>query len=600
MAEAKIQISAEDRFSRTLRDARSQFGDLQSSMGRLTGIARSVAGGFAAIGATFITGGLASAVKSVANQFDELNNSAQAAGVSMVALSELRTTAGFSGVGIQKLDDALTKLNVKIAEAAGGNKQAIQIFDALGISIRDAAGNVRGTEEVLGDVANSFRSFRDGVGKSAIAVKLFSETGAKLIPLLNQGSDSLRTFSGLTEETAKEGVRLQAELNKLSVTFDAFKNAILSKVVPATNEMIDVLGRVDTGKIGRAFLINPIGAGIWLPKAIADAKDELTAFNKVAEENRRLLNSPILAANVGEKPDAPVLAKDEEKVKKALTDSQRALQSYINTLKGRIQASRELLEVEKALEFLRDNPSIDTPRMRQQLLDQAAMVDKLGAEKQMREDIARITQRQAEEQANLREQILQFSGIADEERKRSLTAVLEEMINAGELTRAQAEQAVKGIAGIKDQVAETVDVAKELGLTFSSAFEDAIVSGENFRDMLKSLQQDILRLAVRQLITKPITSYFSDLFRGIAGTFGSSLGGSGSGAGLPGAGSGDLLSSPIQFARAGSSGVTVVNNIAQVGSNVSRADMLAAMDQTRVATIGQIADLSARGRLSLA
>lgn len=47
-------------------------------------------------------------------------------------------------------------------------------------------------------------------------------------------------------------------------------------------------------------------------------------------------------------------------------------------------------------------------------------------------------------------------------------------------------------------------------------------------------------------------------------------------------------------------GVTVINNINQVGSNVSRADMLAAMDQTRAATIGQISDLSARGRLKLA
>lgn len=72
-----------------------------------------------------------------------------------------------------------------------------------------------------------------------------------------------------------------------------------------------------------------------------------------------------------------------------------------------------------------------------------------------------------------------------------------------------------------EQTNKTKDLAKDLGLTFSSAFEDAIVSGRGLRDVLKGLEQDILRIIARKAITEPLGN-------AIAGA----LGGGGSGGGL--------------------------------------------------------------------
>jgi hypothetical protein len=47
-------------------------------------------------------------------------------------------------------------------------------------------------------------------------------------------------------------------------------------------------------------------------------------------------------------------------------------------------------------------------------------------------------------------------------------------------------------------------LVKDLGLTFSSAFEDAVVAGNKLSDVLQSLLQDILKLVTRQLITNPL------------------------------------------------------------------------------------------------
>jgi hypothetical protein len=58
--------------------------------------------------------------------------------------------------------------------------------------------------------------------------------------------------------------------------------------------------------------------------------------------------------------------------------------------------------------------------------------------------------------------------------------------------------------GIQEETKGVNDIANELGLTFTSAFEDAIVGGKGLRDLLKGLEQDILRIVTRKLVTEPL------------------------------------------------------------------------------------------------
>ena len=74
-----------------------------------------------------------------------------------------------------------------------------------------------------------------------------------------------------------------------------------------------------------------------------------------------------------------------------------------------------------------------------------------------------------------------------------------------ELTGGFMEQIATG--GLAEKVKETDDLTRDLGLTFSSAFEDAIVGGEGFRDVLAGIAEDIARLAVRKSITEPAVDW---------------------------------------------------------------------------------------------
>lgn len=79
-----------------------------------------------------------------------------------------------------------------------------------------------------------------------------------------------------------------------------------------------------------------------------------------------------------------------------------------------------------------------------------------------------------------------------------------------------------------DKLKETNEVAKDLGFTFASAFEDAIVAGGDLRDILEGLLDDITRIIVRMSVTEPMADWLTNTLSGI------SFGGSSTGAGVVG------------------------------------------------------------------
>lgn len=88
----------------------------------------------------------------------------------------------------------------------------------------------------------------------------------------------------------------------------------------------------------------------------------------------------------------------------------------------------------------------------------------------------------------------------------------------------------------KEEAEKLAKTAQEFGNTFSSAFEDAIVEGNKFSDVLKSLEKDIIRILARKLVTEPLQESLSGALGnltkgggGFGGFFGSLLGRAGGG-----------------------------------------------------------------------
>lgn len=72
---------------------------------------------------------------------------------------------------------------------------------------------------------------------------------------------------------------------------------------------------------------------------------------------------------------------------------------------------------------------------------------------------------------------------------------------------------------------DATSLANELGLTFASAFEDAIVGGKGLSEVFKGLEKDIARILIRKQVTEPFTQAVSKL--DIGSLFGGLFGGGG-------------------------------------------------------------------------
>lgn len=70
---------------------------------------------------------------------------------------------------------------------------------------------------------------------------------------------------------------------------------------------------------------------------------------------------------------------------------------------------------------------------------------------------------------------------------------------------------------LKDDVKGANDFARDLGLTFESAFEKAISEGNSLRDVIKGLGQDIAKIIARKTITEPLGNAVSGFFNGGGG-----------------------------------------------------------------------------------
>ena len=160
--------------------------------------------------------------------------------------------------------------------------------------------------------------------------------------------------------------------------------------------------------------------------------------------------------------------------------------------------------------------------MRELLAGQVAAVEASRRRAEVEADIKRSTEQQAAEVERLRTTVLDLAGVGEEERKRKLAEQLEILIQQGRVTQDQAQRVVKLIAGTKDEIEKTRDVANEFAMAFTSSIGQLIEGGGSARNFVEALSQDILKLTTRLLILEPIAAKLKEIFKGFGSGSGSS------------------------------------------------------------------------------
>jgi hypothetical protein len=199
--------------------------------------------------AGFATGAFAGWIKQSIDAADAAAETAQAIGISIEAYQSLSYAASTAGVEQESLTGALTKFNKTISQAAAGGKKQAAAFADIGVSVRDANGNLKDADKVLLEVADKFQGYEDGANKAALAQDLFGKSGAKLIPLLNSGKEGI---TDLMTEAQKLGLVMSAEnaaaadqFNDSMTALDGIgrgmANNLAADLLPALNDITGLM-----------------------------------------------------------------------------------------------------------------------------------------------------------------------------------------------------------------------------------------------------------------------------------------------------------------------------------------------------------------------
>jgi phosphate uptake regulator len=179
-------------------------------------------------------------------QADESRKLAQAAGLSTEAFTALTFAAGQSGVAQTELVAATGRLNRSMLEAATGTKRQEEMFRALGIAVVDASGNLRDGDKVLKDLADRFQQMPDGAQKSAMAMDLLGRSGAKMIPLLNGGSEGIEKLTRqaealglvISDKTAQQAELFNDSLAVLGGLSKGVANQLAAEFLPILSDLV--------------------------------------------------------------------------------------------------------------------------------------------------------------------------------------------------------------------------------------------------------------------------------------------------------------------------------------------------------------------------
>ena len=244
MQNVGIQITAKDDTGNTFKTVGDKLKGVQQDAAGVGETVGGLVGKFNAIGiALAAVAGAALSVKSAIDTADEFSKMAQKTGVAVEQLRELNFAAALSDVSTEALGTGLRKLSVNMAAAAGGSKEQAEVFKALGLSVKDASGNLKGADVVLSEVAGKFANFKDGPEKAALAIQLFGKAGADMIPLLNAGSSGLSEMAQEARDLGavfdgkfgKQSEEFNDNLTRIGISTQSAGYAIAAELLPSMN-----------------------------------------------------------------------------------------------------------------------------------------------------------------------------------------------------------------------------------------------------------------------------------------------------------------------------------------------------------------------------
>lgn len=247
----QLVIAARNSIAGPVKAAVGSLGSLKVAfvaMAAVIGVAvAAVAAWVAVLGKT--KGVIEDAVKQVSAMGDELQKTSIRLGTTVENLDALSFAAERSGASAQSITTAYRTLARAATEAADGAVEYADVFNALGVSIKDGSGKLRDLDELFLDVADSVAGMESETEALGLAQQVLGRAATDLMVLLKEERGGIEA---LKDEAIALGGVMSTELADASAAYvDAQRNmqeatqgvrneiaeAFLPILIEATNEL---------------------------------------------------------------------------------------------------------------------------------------------------------------------------------------------------------------------------------------------------------------------------------------------------------------------------------------------------------------------------
>jgi hypothetical protein len=529
---AQILIQAKDLTKTGFDSARNNALQFQGALGRLN---NSLAGAKAAaatllpalagLGTVFGAAGLAAAITSTANALDAFNDAADATGASVENLSALEAIALRNGESLDTVTDAIIKLNQALAQKSDGDQA--KVLSAIGLSAADLRS--QDPAQALKTVADALAKFENDGNKARIVFELFGRSAAQLAPFLNDVADAGALNATVTARQAKEAEIFNKTLSALGAQITLAGRAIGTDLLPPVTAFIQ---RVNEARAAGASWAEQLRQGFGGGEDLAEISARIAEIDVEIEKvvKRRTTAGSIFKGGLFG------LANDIDESK--LINERIALVERLNRARAvsdpSVQGVAPLIapDITGLLGAAGKTPKVpkDTSdKLRRAAQDMANEWSPLELrwnlaandfEGGANADLAKWV---SESEDRLDSLVEKYKDLADPtEKYRKELELITALEAQGKLTaeeafnaRSKVGELIDGNDKLNKTLKEQKKIGEELGLTFSSAFESAIIKGEKLSEVLRGLAQDVLQIAIRKSITEPLGGAISGVFEGI-------------------------------------------------------------------------------------
>ena len=214
-----------------------------AAMNKLKTAAGNAFGALKALAPAIGIAGMGKLVNDTLQLGDQLEKMSQKTGLAVPVLDKLRQAANLGGTEFKTLSKALPTLAKNMQDASDGVGTAKDAFDRLGLGVTNADGSLKSLDQMFFEIGDKIKTMDDRTLAAANAAEIFGTgMGAKLIPIMNQGSEAIQNLStGFTQLSAERMAKLNDDVAQMGEKFNVLKVQLTEAVLPALTKLVEII-----------------------------------------------------------------------------------------------------------------------------------------------------------------------------------------------------------------------------------------------------------------------------------------------------------------------------------------------------------------------